>query len=86
MFQMSSDSGDCVHYDMAFDDVEAGTTASASLAAFNDPFKSPLKDQKTLQQFSTKSHDNCTEICDGPRMCRTGKAGLVRSSSSFQVS
>ena len=79
---MASDSGDCVHYDMAFDDVEAGTTASASLAAFKDPHK----DQKTLQHFSTKSHDNCTEVCDGPRLCRTGKAGLVRSSSSFQVS
>ena len=30
--QMSSDSGDYVHYDMAFDDRDEGTTASASLA------------------------------------------------------
>ena len=29
---MSSDSGDYVHYDMAFDDRDEGTTASASLA------------------------------------------------------
>ncbi len=27
-----------------------------------------------------------TEVCPGPRLCRTGKTGLVRSSSSFQVS
>ena len=25
-----------------------------------------------------------TELCRGPRLCRTGKTGLVRSSSSFQ--
>ena len=31
------------------------------------------------------SPENSTEICDGPRLCRTGKTGLVRSSSSFQV-
>merc|ERR1719458_884601 len=27
-----------------------------------------------------------TELCLGPRLCRTGKTGLVKSSSSFQVS
>ena len=26
-----------------------------------------------------------TAVCLGPRLCRTGKTGLVRSSSSFQV-
>ena len=25
-----------------------------------------------------------TELCLGPRLCRTGKTGLVKSSSSFQ--
>ncbi len=26
-----------------------------------------------------------TEVCSGPRLCRVGKTGLVRSSSSFQA-
>ena len=27
-----------------------------------------------------------TELCEGPKRCKTGKTGLVKSSSSFQVS
>ena len=38
----------------------------------------------TTQLLSTP--ESSTEVCDGPRLCRTGKTGLVRSSSSFQVS
>ena len=26
-----------------------------------------------------------TELCEGPKRCKTGKTGLVKSSSSFQV-
>ena len=37
----------------------------------------------TTQLLSTP--ESSTEVCDGPRLCRTGKTGLVKSSSSFQV-
>ena len=43
-----------------------------------------FRQESTTQLLSTP--ENSTEICDGPRLCRTGKTGLVRSSSSFQVS
>ena len=33
----------------------------------------------------TESPENPTAVCPGPRLCRVGKTGLVRSSSSFQV-
>ena len=39
----------------------------------------------STQLLSTTSPEGSTEICDGPKLCRTGKTGLVRSSSSFQV-
>ena len=29
--------------------------------------------------------EQSTEICEGPKRCKTGKTGLVKSSSSFQV-
>ena len=61
-----------VHYDMAFDD---DTTTASALATLD----------KQTSMVATKSHEKSTEVCDGPRFCRTGKTGLIRSSSSFQV-
>merc|ERR1712141_681704 len=50
----------------------------------------PVPEEDTASKGVTTqllpSLENSTEICDGPRLCRTGKTGLVRSSSSFQVS
>ena len=37
-------------------------------------------------QAGITSPDRPTEVCEGPRLCKTGKTGLVKSSSSFQVS
>ena len=37
-----------------------------------------------LNETTCEATDS-TEVCRGPRLCRTGKTGLVRSSSSFQV-
>ena len=52
--------------------------------SFGNTEDDDLPSQQETQLLS--SPENCTEICDGPRLCRTGKTGLVRSSSSFQVS
>ena len=35
--------------------------------------------------LATTDEGECAEVCRGPRLCRVGKTGLVRSSSSFQV-
>jgi len=79
-----------VHYDMAFDD--EGTAASALATTTlrkTKLFGSSEEDSSRENQevlLSTTNPENSTEVCDGPRLCRTGKTGLVRSSSSFQVS
>jgi len=48
-------------------------------------------ESSTSVLLSGKSHslaadpERSTEICEGPKKCKTGKTGLVKSSSSFQV-
>jgi len=74
-----------VHYDMAFDDQAATASAVCGPVGRTEQSDSDVCRQ-TQQLLSSKSQEKCTEVCMGPRLCRTGKAGLVRSSSSFQVS
>merc|ERR1719209_2815604 len=72
---------------MAYDEeakASATTTVMKKGFSFGSSEEDDLPSQQETQLLS--SPENCTEICDGPRLCRTGKAGLVRSSSSFQVS
>ena len=49
----------------------------------------PVPEEDTASKGVTtqllSSPESSTEVCDGPRLCRTGKTGLVKSSSSFQV-
>jgi len=77
-----------VHYDMAYDEEEAKTSATTTVRKKGFGFENNEdEDEPTKQETQLlSSPENCTEICDGPRLCRTGKTGLVRSSSSFQVS
>lgn len=88
---------DTIHYEMAFDD--EGTAASAlatttlrkpnsnqSVFGADDEDSGTSNQEVSTQLLSTTSPEQSTEVCMGPRLCRTGKTGLVRSSSSFQVS
>ena len=73
---------------MIFSLLEAKTSATTTVRKKGFGFENDEdEDEPTKQETQLlSSPENCTEICDGPRLCRTGKTGLVRSSSSFQVS
>ncbi len=60
------------HYEMASleEDGAAATAAAAFVSGGGGLVEAPEKP---------------TEVCQGPRLCKVGKTGLVRSSSSFQV-
>jgi hypothetical protein len=64
------DEGALPHYEMAVDADD--DTASAVMLG---------------QQGSgvVAKPENATELCIGPGRCQTGKTGIVKSSSSFQV-
>ena len=58
------------HYEMAVD----ADTDSCTSVLLNRENRSMAADP-----------EQSTEICEGPKRCKTGKTGLVKSSSSFQV-
>ena len=67
--------------------LETKTSATTTVRKKGFGFGNDEDDDESTKQETQllSSPENCTEICDGPRLCRTGKTGLVRSSSSFQV-
>jgi len=83
-------SKDTVHYDMAFDEEGAIASALATTTLRKTGEGNPVPEEDTASKGVTtqllSSPESSTEVCDGPRLCRTGKTGLVKSSSSFQVS
>ena len=65
------DEGTFPHYEMAVD-------------ADDDTASAVMLDQKGSGVLAKP--ECCTELCLGPGRCQTGKTGIVKSSSSFQVS
>ena len=74
-----------------FDLCAAGAIASAlaTTTLRNRGEGNPVPEEDTASKGVTtqllSTPESSTEVCDGPRLCRTGKTGLVKSSSSFQV-
>jgi hypothetical protein len=64
------DGGSQPHYEMA---VDADTDASTSVLL--------SRENRTV----AADPEQPTELCEGPKRCKTGKTGLVKSSSSFQA-
>jgi hypothetical protein len=58
------------HYEMAVD-AENDTSTNVLLSREN--------------RSMAVDPEQSTEVCEGPKRCKTGKTGLVKSSSSFQV-
>ena len=65
------DEGTLPHYEMAID-------------ADDDTASAVMLDKKNSGVMAKP--EQATELCLGPERCQTGKSGLVKSSSSFQVS
>ena len=63
------DEGTFPHYQMAVD-ADDDTASSVMLSSGSAVVAKP---------------ENCTELCLGPGKCQTGKSGISKSSSSFQV-
>ena len=64
------DEGTYPHYEMAVD-------------ADDDTASAVMLDKKGTGVVARP--ENATELCLGPTRCQTGKTGIVKSSSSFQV-
>ena len=64
------DEGTFPHYQMAVD-ADDDTASSVMLSSGSSVVAKP---------------ESVTELCLGPGRCQTGKTGIVKSSSSFQVS